>query len=66
MSEENKDIIEVEEIGKEEAETANPNRHRKPMYIALSVIGVVVLGAVLILVFRGRQGGDVVPAPRSV
>lgn len=66
MSEENKDIIEVEEIGKEEAETANPNRNRKPMYIALSVIGVVVLGAVLILFFRGRQGGDVVPAPRSV
>jgi len=66
MSEENKDIIEVEEIGKEETETASPNRNRKPMYIALSVIGVVVLGAVLILFFRGRQGGDVVPAPRSV
>lgn len=66
MSEENKDIIEVEEIEKEEAVTAKPKVNRKPLYIALSVIGVVVLGAVLILIFRGRQGGDVVPAPRSV
>ena len=67
MSEESKDIIEVEEIEKkEEAVAAEPKKSRKPMYIALSVIGIVVLGAVLILIFRGRQGGDVVPAPRSV
>lgn len=66
MSEENKDIIEVEKIEKEEAIAAEPKKSRKPMYIALSVIGIVVLGAVLILIFRGRQGGDVVPAPRSV
>lgn len=67
MSEENKDIIEVEENEKvEEAVTAESKRNRKPLYIALSVIGIVVLGAVLILIFRGRQGGDVVPAPRSV
>lgn len=67
MSEENKDIIEVEENEKvEEAVTAEPKRNRKPLYIALSVIGIVVLGAVLILIFRSRQGGDVVPAPRSV
>lgn len=66
MSEENKDIIEVEEIEKEETAAAKPRASRKPLYITLSVIGVVVLGAVLILIFRGRQGGDVVPAPRSV
>lgn len=67
MSEENKDIIEVEEFEKEETATAKPRASRKPLYITLSVIGVVVLGAVLILIFRsGRQGGDVVPAPRSV
>lgn len=67
MSEENKDIIEVEENEKvEEAVTAESKRNRKPLFIALSVISIVVLGAVLILIFRGRQGGDVVPAPRSV
>ena len=67
MSEENKDIIEVEEIEKEEeAVTAEPKRNRKPLYIALSVISIVVLGVVLILIFRSRQGGDVVPAPRSI
>lgn len=67
MSEENKDIIEVEENEKvEEAVTAESKRNRKPLYIALSVIGIVVLGAVLILIFRSRQGGDVVPAPRSI
>lgn len=68
MSEENKEITEVEEIEKEEeTAVAKPKASRKPVYIALSVLGVVVLGAVLILIIRsGRQGGDVVPAPRSV
>lgn len=68
MSEENKEIIEVEEIEKvEDGVSAKPRMSRKPLFIALSVIGVVVLGAVLFLVFRsGRQGGEVVPPPRSV
>jgi RND family efflux transporter MFP subunit len=67
MSEENKDIIEVEENEKEEAVVTKPKASRKPIYFALSVIGIVVLGAVLILIFRSsRQGGEVVSAPRSV
>jgi RND family efflux transporter MFP subunit len=38
------------------------------MYVALSVIGAIVLGALLILLFRSSRegGGEVVPAPRSV
>jgi RND family efflux transporter MFP subunit len=36
------------------------------MYIALAVIGAIVLGATVILFFRSRQGGEVVSAPRSV
>lgn len=66
MSEEKK-IIEVEENEKVEEAFAKPKANRKPIYIALSVIGVIILSAVLILIFRSsRQGGDVVPAPRSV
>ncbi|HRH45196.1 MAG TPA: efflux RND transporter periplasmic adaptor subunit [Pyrinomonadaceae bacterium] len=67
MSEENKNIIEVEEKEKaEESNTSKPKRNLKPLYIALLVLGIVVLGTLLLLIFRGRQGGDVVPAPRSV
>lgn len=43
---------------------AAPNR--KPMYIALSILGVVLAGVVLLALFRSRQGGEVVPPPRSV
>lgn len=68
MSEENREeITEIEEIEKEdEASRAKQKANRKPMYIALSVIGIVLLGALLILFFRSREGGEVVPAPRSV
>lgn len=65
MSEENKEeIIEVEE-----AETVSENNqksNRKPMFIALAIIGVVVLGIIGFLVFRNREGGQAVPAPRNV
>lgn len=39
---------------------------RKPMYIALAVIGVVVLGAVIFWLFRNKENGQPVPAPRTV
>lgn len=39
---------------------------RKPMFIALAVIGLVVLGAILIWIFRGGESGRAVPAPRTV
>jgi RND family efflux transporter MFP subunit len=66
MNEENKDeIIETEEAEKAASKEVQKT-NRKPMYIALSVIGVVLLGALLIYFVRNRRGGEVVPAPRSV
>lgn len=67
MSEEDKE--EINEIEKAEKEISNDKlkSNRKPMYIALSVIGAVVLGALLFLIFRSREsGGQPVPAPRTV
>lgn len=40
--------------------------NRKPMYIALAILGVVVFGALVIWLFRSREGGQPVPAPRTV
>src|SRR5215203_3162962 len=66
MSEEyEKENIETVEAEQENFnEQAKPNR--KPMYIALSILGAVLLGVLLIVIFRSRQGSEVVPAPRSV
>jgi RND family efflux transporter MFP subunit len=68
MSEENKeDIVEIEETREEIISDGEQNQSRKPMYIALSVIGAVVLGVALFLFFRNSGGGgNAVPAPRSV
>lgn len=41
-----------------------PNRRR--LYVALAVIGAVVIGALGSWFLRGKQGGTVVPAPRTV
>jgi hypothetical protein len=60
MSEENKDEIIVENA---EAE-ATPNR--KPLYIALAVIGVLVIGALGFWFLRNRDTGQIVQAPRTV
>ena len=68
MSQSNKEkIVEIEksETGGERVSTRR-DVNRKPMYIALSLIGVVVLGALLFLFFRNREGGSAVPAPRTV
>lgn len=44
------------------------NRSCKPMYIALAVVGIVVFGALIIWLFRSssREGGQLVPAPRTI
>lgn len=55
MSEENNDEIIAEET---------PNH--KPLYIALAVIGVLVIGALGFWFLRNRDPGQVVPAPRTV
>lgn len=63
MSEENKsELIETEETPSSDDEK-KPNR--RPIYIALSVLGVVLLGVLAIALYRSRESGTVVPAPRS-
>lgn len=68
MNEENKEeIIEVEEVEKEETASVNQQKsNRKPIFIALAIIGVVVLGVLAFLLFRSRETGQTVPAPRTV
>ncbi|HRI05167.1 MAG TPA: efflux RND transporter periplasmic adaptor subunit [Pyrinomonadaceae bacterium] len=63
MSEENNEqIIKETETG----ENSKPTPNRKPMYVALSVIGIVIAGALLFWYLRSREGGQAVPAPRTV
>ena len=63
MTEENnEEIIEETETG----ENSKPTPNRKPLYIALTVIGVVIAGALLFWYLRSRDGGQAVPAPRTV
>ncbi len=74
MTEENKEkITEVESERLEEVEkndrvasAEKRNSSRKPMYIALAVIGVVILGALGFWLFRSKENGQVVPTPRTV
>ena len=63
MTEENnEEIIEETETG----ENSKPTPNRKPLYIALTVIGVVIAAALLFWYLRSRDGGQAVPAPRTV
>ncbi len=73
MSQENKEIIrdgdEIKEIETNEtASTSQPNSRVKPMYIALGILGALVLGLILFLFLRIKEsgGGQPVPAPRTV
>lgn len=63
MNEENR---EIEETNDEALDGDRQNLLRKPWLIAASVIGVVVLGAVLFWIFRGRETRTVVAPPRTV
>ncbi len=64
MIEENKEEI----IENEEAAVSDyPQKsNRKPIFVGLAIIGVVVLGAVVFWLLRNREGGQAVPAPRNV
>ncbi len=63
MSEENnEEIIKETETG----ENSKPTPNRKPLYIALSIIGVVLGVALLFWYLRSRESGNAVPAPRTV
>lgn len=63
MSEENNEQI-IKET--EKGEYSKPTPNRKPMYIALSVSGVVIVGALLFWYLRSRDAGQTVPTPRTV
>lgn len=60
-SEKNERVEKIETVSEVKRK---PNR--KPMYIALAILGVVVSGALLIWLFRSREGGQPVPAPRTI
>ena len=62
MSEENNKENIVDELAPVPDQTSN----RKPLYIAGAAIGVVVVGALLFWFLRGKQEGNIVPAPRTV
>ena len=68
MSEENKEeVIQIVEAEKIETEPdVERKSSRKPLYITLAIIGIVVLGVLAIWLVRNRESGQVVPAPRSV
>ena len=70
MSEKNKDGIVEEtgtpENGHESAIVTEPTFSRKPLYIGLATVGVIILGGLLFWYFRGSSGGQVVTAPRTV
>lgn len=62
MDEENQEIEETHEEAR--ADAKDPKR--MALIIGSVAVGVVLLGAVLIWVFRSREGGTVVPPPRTV
>lgn len=66
MSEEKKEeIIIIED--EQSIPGDKPARSRKPMYIALGIIGAVLFAALLFVLLRNREGGgQVVSPPRSV
>lgn len=70
MSEENNEKILEDHEAAEVPETIDgvsgrtPNR--TPLYIVLAVIGVLLAGGLFYWFVRGREGGNVVPAPRTV
>lgn len=71
MSEENKETIaengEIKENETNKTVSVNkPNFRFKPKYIALGIVGIVVLGAVIFWIFRSTETGRPVPAPRNV
>ena len=66
MSEEkNNEIVETA-ANDESANVLQPVSNPKPLYIALAVIGVVIVGALGFWFFRNRDTGQIVQAPRTV
>lgn len=67
MSEEKREENIIVEETEKEISDDKPKRSRKPMYIALGVIGAVLLSVLLFVLLRDSGGGgQVVSAPRSI
>src|SRR5437762_941269 len=65
-NENNPETTEAHESEIDETASNSHKPSRKPMYIAAAIIGVVIVGAFAIWLFRNREAGQVVPAPRGV
>jgi multidrug resistance efflux pump len=61
MSEENEEFNDSEN-----GENTEPSPFRWPTYIALSVLGVILVGVFIIWLLRRDEGGTIVPPPRTV
>ena len=46
--------------------TIEPDVNRKPIYIAAAIVGTIIVVALIVWFWRGRETGQVVPAPRNV
>lgn len=70
MSEKNYDEINMESenigVADDVALASGQTSNRKPFYIAGAVIAIVIAGALIFWLTRAKQGGNVVPAPRTV
>ena len=66
MSEEKNNEIIATDANDESANVLQPVSNPKPLYIALAVVGVVVVGALGFWFFRNRDTGQIVQAPRTV
>ncbi|MFZ1700871.1 MAG: efflux RND transporter periplasmic adaptor subunit [Pyrinomonadaceae bacterium] len=57
---------EEEIINSEETSDAvTPSVNRKPIYIAAGIVGVLILSVIAIWLWRSRETGQAVPAPRN-
>ncbi|MEP6847726.1 MAG: efflux RND transporter periplasmic adaptor subunit [Acidobacteriota bacterium] len=67
MNEENEEkIIAAENEADEVPHASEPTASRKPIYIAASIVGAIVLMALIVWIWRGRENGHPVPTPRTV
>jgi RND family efflux transporter MFP subunit len=63
MNEENQE--ENNGVKEDGASFRERNANHKPIYVALALLGVVVIGGLMFWIFRNREGGKPVPEPRS-
>ncbi len=65
IEENNQETTQLETTAKESLR-GQKKSGRRSIYLALAIVSVLIVGIVLIALFRSREGGQPVPAPRSV